>query len=560
MNFHVMQPGSSVATSLVPGEAVPKHVAILSVTGREFKSESIRLKTVRPFIMKELVLHEEKEAKALAKKENNRTQLTQYLMRVVEGLIADARAEWAEAQAERGDGASADDDDADDEAREPPLPLIRLRVEYSSPEGGQFDCENPQRFSNRFVGRVANVNDVVQFYRKKAGANAANKKGAGAADMPEDSVLAQLSLDNVRVEKLVREFLTAQSLTILPQNSFGDAVSQFVDKDDKHAMEMFVNESLANQIKHLMDVEGDEDDDGDDDLVKKMDRNKSRLEELFAKGHLKEAAKKKRKLKPRPENWDSDLDGNWSDEPGAYVGVQDDADGAEEDDADEEPQAATSRRATTATGRGRGGRGAGTASARGKKATTARTRGSSSTAAASGKRGAPARGAAQRKQRVVGANDDEDEDEDEPDGMDVAQVDDESDDVVMLSDNDNDLNNDDHDHDHNSLFVSQHQPSPAPPARKRAAPARTTKRTAPAPAPARQTRLTFASQQSNGTASQVAARGARPVRDTTTTPARRGNGRAPAADEIMDDDEDDDDAFEPAPSHSAARGGRRGRR
>ena len=32
-SFHVMQPGSSVATSLVPGEAVPKHVAILNVTG-----------------------------------------------------------------------------------------------------------------------------------------------------------------------------------------------------------------------------------------------------------------------------------------------------------------------------------------------------------------------------------------------------------------------------------------------------------------------------------------------------------------------------------------------
>lgn len=104
-------------------------------------------------------------------------------------------------------------------------------------------------------------------------------------DMPEESIIAQLAIDNVKVERLVREFLTAQSLTILPQNSFGDAVSQFVDKDDKHAMEMFVNESLANQIKHLMEVDqGDE-----EELQTAMDQYRSKLEELFAAGRLKKA-------------------------------------------------------------------------------------------------------------------------------------------------------------------------------------------------------------------------------------------------------------------------------
>ena len=156
-----MQPGSSVATSLCPGEAVSKHVAIVSVTGREFKTENFRLKTVRPFVMKEIVLSGEKELKGLAKKENNRTQLTQYLVEIVENLIEEAKSEWLEVQ---------EDEDEEDEEREIPLPLVRLRVEYSAPDGGKFDCENPQRFSNRFVGKVANVNDVVQFYRKKSGA------------------------------------------------------------------------------------------------------------------------------------------------------------------------------------------------------------------------------------------------------------------------------------------------------------------------------------------------------------------------------------------------------
>lgn len=112
----------------------------------------------------------------------------------------------------------------------------------------------------------------------------AGKTKIGTA-LPEESILAQLNLDTVKIEKLVREFLTAQSLTILPQNSFGDAVSQFVDKDDRHAMEIFVNESLSNQMKHLLQT----DEVNEEDIAEAMDQYKSKLEELFAAGHLKRA-------------------------------------------------------------------------------------------------------------------------------------------------------------------------------------------------------------------------------------------------------------------------------
>ena len=294
-----MQPGSSVATSLCPGEAVPKHVAILSITGKDFKSEKIRLKTVRPFVMQEIVLAEDKEAKKHIKSSNNRTQVTQYLMKVVDKLIEDANREWREAQ---------DEPEEDDEEVEPPLPLVRLRVEYTAPGGGSYDCENPQRFSNRFVNRVANVNDVIQYHRKKASAT----RRANAADLPEDSVLADLSArDDIKVNKLVEEYLEAQTLTILPQNSFGDAVAQFVNKDDKHSMECFVMDSLDKQIGFLVD---DEDHGDDDDISERMAAFKARLEEMFATGQLK---LRKAKLKPQPPDWNEEMDGPWEDEPAA---------------------------------------------------------------------------------------------------------------------------------------------------------------------------------------------------------------------------------------------------
>ena len=312
----------------MPGEAVAKHVAVLTVTGRDFQVEPIRLKTVRPFVMKEIILSEDKLARKIAKQSNHGPELTRHLMDMVEELIKQANAEWQELHQEETEY-----------EEEMPLPLVRLRVEYSAPDGIQFQLENPQRFSNRFVNKVANVNDVVQFHRKKA---STSRKTKDNTDMPEESIMAQLTIDSVKVEKLVREFLEAQSLTILPQNSFGDAVNQFVDKDDKHAMETFVSESLESQIKNLMNV----DEVDEDILFQTMDQQRSKLEELFAAGHLKRL--RKARMKPPPETWDSEMDGHWSDQPAAWVHEGNEAEEEEGDDAESVAPAKSRGKAATA--------------------------------------------------------------------------------------------------------------------------------------------------------------------------------------------------------------------
>ncbi|KAN0072784.1 meiotic recombination protein [Elaphomyces granulatus] len=196
-NFHVIQPGSSIATSLVAGEAAPKHVTLLHITGREFHTEPLRLKTVCPMVVREIILADDKAVN-------------------VEELIEEAAAQWQETHP------------ADRDAM--PLPLVRLRVDAPTVAASIFY----QKRKSAATRRVGGVNDE-----------------AGAA------ISHLTALDTVRVEQLVRDFLAAQSLTILPQNSFGDAVSQFVDKDDKHAMEMFVNESLENQAQHLLALDYD---------------------------------------------------------------------------------------------------------------------------------------------------------------------------------------------------------------------------------------------------------------------------------------------------------------
>lgn len=135
----------------------------------------------------------------------------------------------------------------------------------------------------------------------------------------EDALAAAMAIDNVKVEKLVREFLVAQSLKILPRPQFGVAVTEYVDKDDKRAMETFVEESLAEQVKQMLSLEGEE-----LDIDTTMDEIRARLEELGAAGAIKDA-KKGRKLNPKPETWDSDDMGHWADDPASHVYGADDS-------------------------------------------------------------------------------------------------------------------------------------------------------------------------------------------------------------------------------------------
>ncbi|KAK4662465.1 meiotic recombination [Podospora pseudopauciseta] len=299
-NFHVIQPGSSIATSLVEGEAVTKQVAILNITDRRFTVDKIPLKTVRPFVTREVVLAEDKRFKGLEKKQDNRQEVTKRLMTIVEEMIEQANALW-----ESTHGGDAAEDE------ETPLPLIRLKVEYTAPEGSKFDVENPQRFSNRFASRVANQNDVVYFYRKKTAVT--RKIPNDSKELREGVAEALESVDTIKVDTLVQEYFAQQSLKILPQAPFGDAVNQFVNKDDKHAVEMFLLESLSTQVKGLLQLD---DEKVTDDLEAQIEEYRKVMEKNFVIGQHKQA-QRKRRFKPKPNGWDSDVDGHWHAQPEA---------------------------------------------------------------------------------------------------------------------------------------------------------------------------------------------------------------------------------------------------
>ena len=51
-NFHVVQPGSSVATALSEGESRPKHVLVLEILKEAWRTVKHPLNTVRPFFFR----------------------------------------------------------------------------------------------------------------------------------------------------------------------------------------------------------------------------------------------------------------------------------------------------------------------------------------------------------------------------------------------------------------------------------------------------------------------------------------------------------------------------
>ena len=179
----------------------------MKIQGKKFKLKTHRLKTVRPFVIRDLVLSDVNGLRP-----SDTDGINAYLTSMVEELLAQIPHDYPEAKLR---------------------PLLRLKVEYS----GGFASFNAQRFGQQFVDRVANPRDILLFYRKRTGATRTRSESLqipGAAAFPDQ-------LDLVKMEDLVREYLSSQKLDVLPENELENAVHNFVEKDEKDAIKECVS-------------------------------------------------------------------------------------------------------------------------------------------------------------------------------------------------------------------------------------------------------------------------------------------------------------------------------
>ncbi|GAA5849243.1 hypothetical protein JCM8547_006490 [Rhodosporidiobolus lusitaniae] len=243
--YYISQPGSSIATSLAKGEASPKHVGLIKIQGKEFEFEPIRLRSVRPFVFKEISLAEYHDKQTEEKKKlNTKVAVNKYLKVKVNELIVKANAEWDELNP-----------DKDEDERL--LPLIRLRVDYSGgPNGdGYFEVGNPQRFGQDFIDKVANPRDIVQFHRKstqrKEKVTITEPTLQDLKDALEEGAAPE-QVAKVTVSSLVHEYLEAQNLNVLSESLIQNAVEEFVGKGDKDAMGNWVKKLLKETRNEIL--------------------------------------------------------------------------------------------------------------------------------------------------------------------------------------------------------------------------------------------------------------------------------------------------------------------
>nr|WPK49564.1 MRE11 [Echiniscus testudo] len=151
----VLQPGSTCSTSLSEAEALPKHVFMLEVVGREWNVEAIKLESVRPFFIQDVDLgrlnltappqpaaatdKEDAGAAATVKPPVSASEDSNKRGTAVEDALAGLVEKYIVLAQELHES----------QPRTPREPLVRLRVHF----GKKDQMLNQKRFGQRFVGR-----------------------------------------------------------------------------------------------------------------------------------------------------------------------------------------------------------------------------------------------------------------------------------------------------------------------------------------------------------------------------------------------------------------------
>eukprot|EP00035_Acanthoeca_spectabilis_P024894 m.455897 g.455897 ORF g.455897 m.455897 type:complete len:668 (-) comp20957_c0_seq1:227-2230(-) len=229
---YIVQPGSSIATSLSKGEAERKHVLLVEINSeKQFRMISRPLRTVRPFIFRDIELTDELTQ---ADVERNENAVEEKLEQVIREMIDESK-EQASTKA----------------------PLLRLRVEYTG-----FETINTQRFGQRFVGEVANPKDLLLFHRRRQGVTGSRKKDDGSAASATEPHEPD-AIDVPEVLDLVDAVLQEQPLGVLRRDFFNRAVEDCVgpkkDKDSiPHSVQFQVDRATDTLVSRGKDTELDE--------------------------------------------------------------------------------------------------------------------------------------------------------------------------------------------------------------------------------------------------------------------------------------------------------------
>ncbi|XP_043517883.1 double-strand break repair protein MRE11 isoform X1 [Frieseomelitta varia] len=240
--YYVSQPGSSIATSLSEGESKPKHIGILSVNKTQFKLQSVKLETVRPFVFDNLILQDENIPKSYTE------QLSESVYKFVDNYIENELIPKASIQ-------------LSGHPKQPILPLLRLRIFYSSEE----EIFDANKLAQRYCDEVANPMDMVVFRKQKVASKHSKLSSKEFGDEFEEMAQILCYEDeknwNRTVQGGIKKHFSLEEnkdkLTVLSVNGLNEALNRFVDIGDTDAFANIVNHQIKKTMAYLETCEVD---------------------------------------------------------------------------------------------------------------------------------------------------------------------------------------------------------------------------------------------------------------------------------------------------------------
>lgn len=223
----IIQPGSTVMTSLSGTECNPKRYGVMEVRGNQYRLIPYPLRSLRPVVRRTVELWKERPGA------RSMQAVEEYLETIANEMIEEAEEQIANIP-----------DDVLNFHPDLKFPLMRLSVDFSSPEGGpSYPQPNANRFGQRFVEAVVNANDVLKPIKPKPKPHLAAAAIGPGAIVP---VVAQFSVTDIRT-KIASVFNSnaRDACTLLSEPEVAAAVYQYADKGDKTAIDLTLERLLV---------------------------------------------------------------------------------------------------------------------------------------------------------------------------------------------------------------------------------------------------------------------------------------------------------------------------
>ena len=120
---------------------------------------------------------------------------------------------------------------------------MRLRVEHTG-----FARLNVSKFGQRFVGKVANPDELLLFYKQKlTTVRGSRTGGVRASDLDLSSLHAKRDVDEAPpISSIVAQLIARSPLSVLSEAGLASAIADFVDKKSVDSIQDFVRQDLRS--------------------------------------------------------------------------------------------------------------------------------------------------------------------------------------------------------------------------------------------------------------------------------------------------------------------------